>query len=165
MVASLGRVVLAIAALLGVYFQLPLTQNPHLGRGLLAVVVGLVVFGVIFVRQLRRIRGARYPVLRAVEAIALVATLFVVVVASVHFTLGQQDPSSYSEGLSRLDALYFTVTTLATVGYGDIAPTSDLTRTVTMIQMVMGVALLGVGIRILLSLAKMVAEKRQRDAA
>ena len=161
--ASLGRVALAVVALLAVYFLLPLENRDNIGVRLVAAAVGLTVFGAIFVRQMRQIRKARYPVLRAVEAIALVATLFIVVMASIHYSLAAATPSSYSEALNRLDALYFTVTTLATVGYGDITPTSSVTRSVTMVQMVLGVALLGAGIRVLLGMARMVAEERRRD--
>jgi voltage-gated potassium channel len=161
----LGRIAISVTALLTVYFMLPLQDRDNLGLRAVAVVAGLTIFGAIFVRQLRQIRKARYPVLRAVEAIAMVATLFIVVMASIHYNLAAATPSSYSEVLSRLDALYFTVTTLATVGYGDITPTSDVTRSVTMVQMVMGIALLGAGIRILLGMARMVAEARHRDTA
>ncbi|MCZ3388398.1 MAG: potassium channel family protein [Actinomycetia bacterium] len=59
--------------------------------------------------------------------------------------------------MSRIDARYFTVTTLATVGYGDITPTSGVTRSVTMVEMVLGVTLLGAGIRILLDMAQLIA--------
>ncbi len=161
--ATLGRIAIAVTALLTVYFMVPLQNRDHVGVRAIAVIVGLTVFGAIFVRQMRQIRKAHYPVLRAVEAIALVATLFIVVVAGIHFTLSTVTPSSYTEVLSRLDALYFTVTTLATVGYGDITPTSGVTRSVTMIQMVLGVTLLGAGIRVSLGIAQMVAKERLHD--
>ncbi len=158
---SLGRTLLAVAALLFVYFLLPLNDRDNVLVGLVAVVVGLSVFGAIFVRQLRQIRRAQYPVLRAVEGIALVATLFVVVMASVHFGIDENTADSYSQAMSRLDALYFTITTLATVGFGDITPTSQLARAVTTVQMVMGVALLGVGVRLLVGVAQKAAEERR----
>lgn len=158
---TLGRAVIAVMGLLAAYFVLPLGNRGDIAVRAVAAVIGLVVFGAIFVRQLRQIRKARYPVLRAAEASALVATLFIVVMASVHYSLAAATPSSYTEPLSRLDALYFTVTTFATVGYGDIAPTSDATRSVAMVQMVLGVALLGAGIRILLGVARLVAEERR----
>ena len=160
-VVSLGRTALAICALLFVYFLLPLTDRDNVPVGLVVVVVGMSVFGVIFVRQLRQIRRAEFPVLRAVEAIGLVATLFVVVMASVHFGIAETTADSYSEVMSRLDALYFTVTTLATVGFGDITPTSEVARAVTTVQMVLGVALLGVGVRLLVGVAQKAAEERR----
>lgn len=159
---ALLRIFVAVGGLLLVYFQMPLGEGDHIGFALVAVVVGSLVFGAIFVRQVRRIRSAEYPMLRAVEGTALVGCLFVVVVASIHYSLWFADHDSYSEALSRLDALYFTVTTLATVGFGDITPTSPLTRAVTTVQMVLGVALLGAGVRILIGVASEAHEDRRR---
>jgi len=38
-----------------------------------------------------------------------------------------------------VDALYFTVMTLATVGYGDLAPTTDLSKIFTILFVLVGV--------------------------
>ena len=45
------------------------------------------------------------------------------------------------EGWSLLDALYFCVMTMATVGYGDLAPGTPLSKAFTI-----GYAMLGVGL-------------------
>jgi voltage-gated potassium channel len=158
---TLARSAVGMAALLYAYFHLPL----HLDRegaldGVLAL-AGVAVFCAVFVRQVRRIRAAAYPMLQAVEALVMVATLFVVVVAWVHVALASQDPQAYSEVMTRLDGIYFTVTVLATVGFGDITPVSEQARAFTTIQMVMGVALLGAGVRVLIAVAKSVADERK----
>ena len=41
-----------------------------------------------------------------------------------------------------MDALYFTTVTFATVGFGDIAPTSELARAVVTVQMIAGLGFL-----------------------
>jgi voltage-gated potassium channel len=51
--------------------------------------------------------------------------------------------------LSRTDALYFTITVFATVGFGDIAPRSDLARILTMLQMIMDLVAVGLIAKIL----------------
>ncbi len=43
------------------------------------------------------------------------------------------------EGWGILDSLYFSVSTLATVGYGDFHPTLPLSKVFTMIYIVLGV--------------------------
>jgi voltage-gated potassium channel len=43
------------------------------------------------------------------------------------------------EGWGLLDALYFSVTTLATVGYGDLHPTTPLSKVFTIVYIVLGV--------------------------
>ena len=46
------------------------------------------------------------------------------------------------EGWSYLDALYFCVITLATVGYGDLAPTTDVSKLFTVVYLASGLSLL-----------------------
>ena len=46
------------------------------------------------------------------------------------------------EGLRPIDSLYFSVTTLATVGYGDFAPKTDAGKLFTVVYMLVGVGIL-----------------------
>jgi hypothetical protein len=52
-------------------------------------------------------------------------------------------------------ALYFTITTFATVGYGDITPTTNATRMLVSFQMLLDVVALGVIVRLLFGAAKL----------
>ncbi len=46
------------------------------------------------------------------------------------------------EGWSYLDALYFCVVSLATVGYGDLTPTTPLARALTIFYLINGIVIL-----------------------
>jgi hypothetical protein len=49
----------------------------------------------------------------------------------------------YHEGWTWVDSIYFTVVALTTVGFGDLAPTTQLSRAVTIGFLFFGVSLLG----------------------
>jgi voltage-gated potassium channel len=49
---------------------------------------------------------------------------------------------SLVEGWRPLDALYFSVTTLATVGFGDLSPQTDLGKAFTIVYILAGVSVI-----------------------
>lgn len=49
---------------------------------------------------------------------------------------------SRAEGWSMVDALYFSVITLATVGYGDLHPSTPLSKVFTILYLLVGVGIL-----------------------
>jgi voltage-gated potassium channel len=147
--AGLGtlRSLAAAIALVALYFLLPLD---HLASVPLAVilVVGLLVLLAVSGWQLRLVGRARYPAIRAGEALATTVPLFLLLFASVYFVMGRASPSNFStHSLTRTDSLYFTVTTFSTVGYGDITATSQAARLLVTAQMILDLLVLGLGIR------------------
>ena len=65
---------------------------------------------------------------------------------------------SLVEGWSWIDAFYFSVTTLATVGLGDLAPATDAGKLFTIMYILTGVGLL---VSFLGIMAERAAEERQ----
>jgi voltage-gated potassium channel len=61
------------------------------------------------------------------------------------------------------DAIYFSVVTLSTVGYGDILPVSEAVRLIALIQVVLGITLLLVGFSEIMSYSREI-EARRRNA-
>ena len=141
------RIVAAVAVILAAYAVMPVDTGAWWWAALPMVILGLGVFLIVFVRQLRRVAKADFPVLRAIEAIVLTVLLFLVLFAAAALQLEAQYPGTYSESLNKVDGLYFSVTTLATVGYGDITPVTTTGRVLGIVQMLGNLALLGVAVR------------------
>ena len=159
-VRTVARSLLTSTLLVALYFLLPL--RPDHPAAFLWLCGGLLLVGVLVVWQVLQIMAARRPRLRAIEAVATTLPLYLVLFAAGHYLLGQNQPGGYSQPLTRMDALYFTVTVFATVGFGDIVPTSEIARIVTTVQMVLNLVFVGVIARVLLG-AMQAGLRRQRD--
>src|SRR5262245_8694030 len=113
------RTTLSVALLLVIYAVFPiepLASTETLTRLLLA----LVILGVVVALQFQAIRSANYPQLRAVEAVVIAITVFIVLFSLLYIGLAQSNPANFTKPLDRVSAFYFTVTVLSTVGFGDI---------------------------------------------
>ena len=150
---SLLWVTLTWVVLSAAYFAAP-TKAPRDGATLVATVVGALVFVAFLGWQLRRILRAELPELRAIEAVGSLAAVFLVAVASVYWTMSAVDPAQFSEPLNRISALYFTMATAATVGFGDVVAVGDEARALVTVQMVLDIVLLAVLVRVVFSLAQ-----------
>jgi voltage-gated potassium channel len=91
--------------------------RPHLINGLLLPIKA--------VGALWRDRDARGPLLLVVSLL-IVGTLFYTLV----------------EGWSIVDSLYFSSMSLATVGYGDLVPTTDIGKIFTVVYVLTGIGIL-----------------------
>jgi voltage-gated potassium channel len=150
LVLGAGRTLLSTTGVLVVYFVLPLDRR-FSSRTLLILVLGLVGVGLLVAWQVRAILRARTPALRAVEALALSLPLFLVLFAVVYVVLSAADAQAFSEPLTHMDSLYFVVTVFATVGFGDIAPVTEMARAITTVQMVGDLLLIGLVLRMFLA--------------
>lgn len=149
---DLTEVLVAPAALLGVYFLAPLDRSPMLGASM--SVVSLAAIVPIVVRRVRRIGTSDRPVQEALRAIALTLTVLVIGFATAYVVLAEHSDGQFDGIATRIDALYFTVTTLVTVGYGDIAPTGQAARALVTVNMVANVLVLGLLLRLVTWAAK-----------
>jgi Ion channel len=153
------RSLLISVALVVLYYWLPLTGALNAARTAL-LLVGLVVLVVLVVWQVRAIVRSQYPGLRAIEALAGVIPLFLLLFAAAYVLLANTQPRAFTEPMTKTTALYFTVTVFATVGFGDIAPKSDAARVVTMVQMLGDLVVLGLVVRAILDAARAGRQKQ-----
>ena len=149
--------------MVAIYYLLPLDRTSiPVAIGMLAV--GLLALGGLVAFQVWSIIRATFPALRAVGALATSVTLFLLLFAGTYYVMGGISQANFSEPLTRTDALYFTVTVFATVGFGDIVATTEGARVVVMGQMVAGIVIIGLGARIIVDAVKR-GQQRQPEPA
>jgi putative Mn2+ efflux pump MntP len=152
-VVTLLRALGSTVGLVALYYLIPLDPSS------ISVTVGLLAFGLLALVglvafQVRSIIRAKYPALRAVGALGTSVPLFLLLFAGTYYVMGAIAEANFSEPLTRTDALYFTVTVFATVGFGDIVATTQGARVVVMGQMIAGIVIIGLGARIIVDAVK-----------
>jgi hypothetical protein len=118
------------------------------------LVIVLIALPLVFAVQVRAIKSARYPDLRATEAVIGAVTIFVILFALLYLGVGLSDPTNFSQSLDHVSAFYFTVTVLSTVGFGDITAQSDVSRVLVTIQMLLDLALIAIVVRVFFEAAR-----------
>lgn len=142
-----------LVGLLGVsYAVLPL-QGDRWWLGALigtAVLLGTIPLAV---RRVQAVLRSERPGLDAAEALVLLVAMLVVGFAAVYYAM-DRGHGQFSGLDTRIDALYFTVTTLSTVGFGDITATGQAARLVVTVQILFNVAFVGVAVRVFVGAAR-----------
>jgi hypothetical protein len=153
---TLGRIVRTLlqaagstAVLVAIYYLLPLDHSAR-WIAIVTLVIGLAALVGLVAFQVRAISGSLYPGLRALEALAVTVPLFLLLFASTYLVIAAISARSFSQPLNHTDALYFTVTVFATVGFGDITATAAVARLVVTGQMIIDLIILGLGARVIL---------------
>lgn len=111
--------------------------------------IGLVGILVVFARQMSRVSRADRPIVAALEAVCLVFGMFIVLFALLYGAISQGNPDAFTQEIDKVSGIYFTMTVLATVGFGDISAVSDPARILVTIQMVLGMVLIGTAFKAL----------------
>ncbi|MFF2651141.1 potassium channel family protein [Streptomyces sp. NPDC058045] len=102
----------------------------------LAVIATLLLLQVRDI-QLGRVRSMKRPGIVIVALMSLTLLTF-----STAYSAMAREPGQFDGLRTRLDALYFTLVTLATVGYGDVTASGQAARLVTMLQIVYDLVIL-----------------------
>lgn len=142
-----------VAAIVTAYYVLPWSGGGT-GSVVVRVVLAVSLVIVVTVVAVPSVRRDPFPVMRALQLLAVVVSLAVVSFASVYLLMSANRPDAFSEPLGRTDALYFSLTTVTTVGYGDINAKSEAARIVVMIHMVTNVVVVGAAARAIINAAQ-----------
>ncbi|MGW6863596.1 potassium channel family protein [Streptomyces sp. NPDC054901] len=157
------RSLLTAALLVTAYYLLPM-DSAFTATTVLALLGGIAAVAGLLAWQIYRITLAPRPGLKAMEAMAVTVPLFILLYAIACFLLAHSAPGSFSEPLSRTDALYFSMTVFSTVGFGDITARSEPARLLTTGQITLNLLLLGVAARLLANAVQRGRQRRDQPA-
>jgi hypothetical protein len=157
------RSALVLAGLLALYAVIPVPgQRESVWFTALMALAGLAALTYAFIALAQRAQRARSsPSETAIRLEALVAVLYAFIVFMSLIYLGLSDTEGQFDELhTRIDALYFTMTTIATVGFGDVHATGQAARLVVTLQIFLDLIFVGLVARIILpTLARQRAER------
>jgi hypothetical protein len=148
-----GRIFLVWTMLAAVYFLVP-WQGVHGGDAFVRLIVSMTVFAAAAAWELHQTTRAELPQFRAITALGGLTPLFIVLYSGTYLALSHSSPGSFTVRLDHVSALYFMITTLSTVGYGDITAKTDLARMLVSVQMLLDLILIGSIVRLLAGAAQ-----------
>jgi voltage-gated potassium channel len=125
-----------LAAAMVFYYFVPLPDEGLSIVGVLLFLAGLVALTCFVLVQVRH--QLRAPDNESVRVNSLLVMLYLVIVffSLAYVQIERMTPGEFAELETRTDALYFTVATLGTVGYGDVHPVGQMARIFATAQIV-----------------------------
>lgn len=166
-VFSVIRTILGLAFIFWVLSLVPEESDPRVSIPVTLLVIGMVIYGLVLRWQLKRVVKSERPGLVATESLILSAALFIAIFSAIYVIIEGDHPGSFSEPIDHFSAAYFTLTVLATVGFGDITAVTDMARFIVMMQMALGLGFIAVIIKVFTGAAHRAKDSRQakRDQA
>ena len=140
----------AAASALGLlifYYAVPVgTQEStsHVIFAVLLTLVGVTMLGWGIVAQLNR--QLRQSGEESIPTLLMLLGLVAVVFALGYYLLNEHSPGEMDGVSTRTDALYFTVATLTTVGYGDVHAQGQIARSMVTLQLLFDVVFVGAAV-------------------
>lgn len=151
---SIFVVVAFCAVSIAIFFTLPYDGMARTNQAVLRLIVGLALLGLVVALLVRRIKTAPLPQLKALEALVVVLMKFICLFAGTYLMVSHFDVTSFDEPLTHVSALYFTVVTFGTVGFGDIAAKSDFARMLVSAQIILDFVFIAAILRALIAVAQ-----------
>ena len=157
---SVGTVLLVAAATV-VYYLIPV---PRLGEGAWATLffAGAGVLGVLILTAVGRLLRAGEDA--RIRGLVLLLTVTVLFFSWCNASVAKL-PGQFADLHDKTDALYFSVSTLATVGFGDVHPAGQLARGAVTLQIVFNLVFLGAAVSLISGFFRRQAHARSHGPA
>jgi hypothetical protein len=154
--AHLGLILSAVVA---AYFVTPISSDLERNT-LIRILIAILILALMAAGVVRQLRQHLDDTDRRVDGLIVSITVVMAVFALSFLTLEQRDPGQFAGMETRLDSLYFTVATAASVGYGDVHAVGQAARALVLVQMVFNVVFIGTAVALLSSRIRAVANAR-----
>jgi voltage-gated potassium channel len=144
------------------YFAVPVSTEVNQNNALRAVasVLALTLLSLGVVLQLKRHIDETD---RRIDGLIVTIVTVAVVFSFVFYTIARHEPGEFAGMETRVDGLYFTVATMATVGFGDVHATGQMARTLVIVLMVFNVVFVGAAVTMMSTHIKEVASARREQ--
>jgi len=140
--------VLTIVVPVVAFFLLPLDSEFGELIAAMLVIAAAASLVPLSIRQAQTVLTSPDPLFDATRCIVSALVFLVVAFSSAYFVLAANYDNQVKGLDTKLDAIYFTITSLATVGFGDITATGQTGRAIVSSQMVVNFAVLAVSLRV-----------------
>jgi voltage-gated potassium channel len=157
-----GREILVLLAsvVLGtvVYYLVPVPHQMREGRWAILFGCGVVALGLLIALAIWRL-------LRAGENVRIRALVLLLVLTILFFAWADDSvarlPGQFVDLHTKTDALYFTISTVATVGFGDVHAAGQLARAAVTVQIVFNLVFLGAALAMISGFFRERAQSRR----
>jgi voltage-gated potassium channel len=134
------RPALSLAGLLIVYYSFPVDWaggTAAIVLGLAVTLAGLTLVGTIMVRELTAVHHGGPG--RGIRVLSMLLVLLIMTSSLTFFLLNEARPAEFAGMHTRTDALYFTLSTMSTVGFGDVHAAGQVARVLVCLLIVFNV--------------------------
>ena len=159
-VAHVVRLVVIGVLLLALYFVVPVDSDPRGGPGLRAV-LAILVLAALAAAVVGQVQRSIADEDRRLDGLILAILGVWVVFAMIFYVLALHQSGQVADLDTRLDSLYFSASTMLTIGYGDVHATGQAARAVVLVQMVFDVVFVATAAALLTSRVRRAADMRR----
>lgn len=157
-----ARLAAVLVVVLVLYFTVPVSFEVR-SSDVVQVVVSLVALALLAVLVLVEVRHQLLEDDRRIDGLVIALMVAVLGFALGFYVLAERNPDQIIDLETRIDALYFTMATLLTIGYGDVHAAGQAARTLVLIQMVFNVVILATAASTITTRIRTQAEKRAEE--
>jgi voltage-gated potassium channel Kch len=132
--------------MLVIFYTVPVNTHDSTGRVAVSVLFTLVGVAALAWAIFEQVRRQLHSRSEDIHTLLMLLPLSAMVFALGFFLLEEHSPSQMHGLSTRTDALYFTLSTLTTVGYGDITAQGQLARGLVILQLVFNAVFVGAAV-------------------